>query len=234
MCNLLSGKKKTLYCRQFFILKRLIDILQNSKKKLYSCFVDFKQAFDTVWKAGLWRKLIDNGINGKRFDFIHNMYKHIKSKVTTHEGSSHFFGCNVGVRQGENLSLFLFSIFLNGLEVSLNSKGVSGVNINVTIDDIHIFLKLLLLLYADYTVLFSDDKDTLQYALNVFEDYCNEWQLTVNIQKTKIVNFSRGRANKRYRFTYQDKTIEIVDEYKYLGIFLGRRWTSKQTFLIKQ
>ena len=115
------------------------------------------------------------------------MCKNIKSKVTTLEGISNFFGCNVGVRQGENLSPFLFSIFLNDLEASLNSKGVSGVNINVTTDDIHIFLKLLLLLYAAETVIFSDDKDTLQYALNVFEDYCNEWHLTVNIQKTKTV-----------------------------------------------
>ena len=138
----------------------------------------------------------------------------------THEGSSNFFGCNIGVRQGKNLSPFLFSIFLNYLEASLNSKGVFGVSITVTTDDILIFLKLLLLLYADDTVIFSDDKDTLQYAfLNVFEDYCNEWHLTVNIQKTKIVIFSRGRANKTHRFTYQDKTTEIVDDYKYLGIF---------------
>ena len=69
----------------------------------------------------------------------------------------------------KNLSPFLFSIFLNDLEASLNSNGVSGVNINVTPDDIHIFLKLLLLLYADDTVMFSDDKDTLQYALNVLK-----------------------------------------------------------------
>ena len=38
-----------------FILKCLIDISQSSKKKLFCCFVDFKQAFDTVWRADLWR-----------------------------------------------------------------------------------------------------------------------------------------------------------------------------------
>ena len=36
-----------------FILKSLIDIVQSQKKKLYSCFIDFQQAFDTVWRAGL-------------------------------------------------------------------------------------------------------------------------------------------------------------------------------------
>ena len=94
-----------------FILKSLIDLVQDQKKKLYCCFVDFQQAFDTVWRAGLWRKLIENGINGKCFDFIYNMYKDIKSKITTSKGSTNFFSCNIGVRQGENLSPFLFSIF---------------------------------------------------------------------------------------------------------------------------
>ena len=36
-----------------FIVKSLIDIVRSSKKKLYCCFVDFKQAFDTVWREGL-------------------------------------------------------------------------------------------------------------------------------------------------------------------------------------
>ena len=70
-----------------------------------------------------------------------------------------------------------------------------------------------MLLYADDTMIFSDDKDTLQYALNVFEDYCNEWRLTVNIQKTKAVIFNKGRTIKKYQFTYQNKVIEIVDEH---------------------
>ena len=105
-----------------FILKSLIDISQSSKKKLFCCFIDFNQAFDTVWTAGLWHRLTHHGIKGKCFDFIHNMYKNIKPKITTNEGSSQFFNCNVGVRQGENLSPFLFSIFLNDLEDYLVSK----------------------------------------------------------------------------------------------------------------
>ena len=85
------------------------------------------------------------------------------------------------------MSPFLFSIIVNYLKCSLNSKGVSGVNLDVTTDNVHVFLKLLLLMYADDTVILSDDKDTLQYALNAFEDYCNGWHLTENIQKTKDV-----------------------------------------------
>ena len=57
------------------------------------------------------------------------MYNNIKSRVTTNAGSSEFFSCNVGVRQGENLSLFLFSIFLNDLQDYLIVRQASGVDI---------------------------------------------------------------------------------------------------------
>ena len=44
-------------------------------------------------------------------------------------------------------------------------------------DDIVIFLKLLILLYADDTVLVT--------LLIFFSDYCNEWKLRINVEKTK-------------------------------------------------
>ena len=47
-----------------FIIKSLIDIAKANKLKLFSCFIDFKQAFDTVWRSGLWHKLSDCNING--------------------------------------------------------------------------------------------------------------------------------------------------------------------------
>ena len=44
-----------------FVLKCLMDIMQANKKKIFCCFIDFKQAFDTVWRAGLWKKLFRRG-----------------------------------------------------------------------------------------------------------------------------------------------------------------------------
>ena len=88
----------------------------SNKKKLYCAFIDFKQAFDTVWRDGLWGKILKSGIDGKCVRFIQNMYKGIKSKVQIGHDVSDYFMCKVGVRQGENLSPFLFSIYINDLE----------------------------------------------------------------------------------------------------------------------
>ena len=72
-------RKKYSTIDNLFIIKNLVDIVKSSKTKLYCCFVDFKQAFDTVWRNGLWTKMFKNQINGKWFNVIYNLYKDIKS-----------------------------------------------------------------------------------------------------------------------------------------------------------
>ena len=214
-----------------FIIKCLIDIVRARKKKLFCCFIDFKQAFDTVWRKGLWYKMLESKINGKCFNIIYNLYQDIKSKITTKEGSSCLFNCTLGVWQGEILSPFLFCIFLNDLETFLHQNNVSPIRLNVNNEEIMIFLKLFLLLYADDTVLFSDNEIDMQQALSVFETYCKEWKLTVNTEKTKIVIFGQGRKTNAYHFTINMKEIEITKDYKYLGILFaqsGSLLTSKK------
>jgi hypothetical protein len=45
-----------------FVLKTLIDkYTQQGSKHLYTCFVDFRKAFDTVWHIGLLYKLRNSG-----------------------------------------------------------------------------------------------------------------------------------------------------------------------------
>jgi hypothetical protein len=44
------------------------------------------------------------------------MYQNIKSRIQYNKETLNYFECNAGVRQGENLSPFLFSLYLNDLE----------------------------------------------------------------------------------------------------------------------
>ncbi len=48
-----------------FILCTLTEQAIFQKKKLYTCFVDFKKAFDTVLRDLLWQVLEGLGINGR-------------------------------------------------------------------------------------------------------------------------------------------------------------------------
>lgn len=209
-----------------FVLKSLIDIAKLQHNKLYCCFVDFKQAFDTVWRVGLWHKLRLNGFKGKCYNLIKNLYEDIKSKVSTREGNTDLFDCTIGVRQGENLSPFLFSIFLNDLEDYLFQKNVNGITCDFDLQETNIYLKLIILLYADDTVIFSDSENGLQHALNMFSEYCNKWRLTVNTSKTKIIIFnSRGKPKPTLKFSLNGHGIDIINEYKYLGIYFSQSGT---------
>ena len=109
-----------------FILHSLIEIIKSNKSKLFCAFIDFKQAFDTVWRNGLWSKLMQININGKCLRFMINMYTDIKSRITTSEGTPAFLPCLIGLRHGEYLSPLLFSIHLSDLRHYLDTNMVPG------------------------------------------------------------------------------------------------------------
>lgn len=83
-------------------------------------FVDFEKAFDNVLRKALWFKLLSHDICGKMFNIIFNMYSHIKSRIVYNNETS-------TLRQGENMSAFLFSMYLNDLHDFLNESDVQGL-----------------------------------------------------------------------------------------------------------
>ena len=56
------------------------------------------------------------------------------------------------------------------------------------------FIKFIIILYADDTVIMSETEEGLQQALLNFEQYCDLRKLKVNTQKTKIVIFSKRKT----------------------------------------
>ena len=48
-----------------FILHTLISIYFSFGKKLFCSFIDFKSAFDTVWRIGLWQKMQKSNVQRK-------------------------------------------------------------------------------------------------------------------------------------------------------------------------
>ena len=126
---------------------------------------------------------------------------------------SDFYESNVGLLQGEVLSPVLFSLFINDLEIFLQQNPNAGL----TLEQISLYL----LLFADDALFFSDTVEGLQSSLTYLEMYCNKWDLTVNIDKTKIVVFRKGGTlNSQEKWNVDDE-IEIVNSFNYLGIVLS-------------
>lgn len=172
------------------------------------------------------------------------MYLNIKSCVSTNNENSGFFFSNCGVRQGDNLSPVLFSMFLNDLEDHMISDRTNGITIDCDNEDFSIYFSILILLYADDTVILADNAEAFQDCLNSFNDYCSDWKLTVNTSKTKVLIFG-ARKTSSFSFHLGNSKLDIVDMYKYLGIFFFSVWkfsertqtychTSKQSYALTE
>ena len=74
-------------------------------KKLYLCFVDFSKAFGRVWRDGLLVKLLRHGVGGKFYGSVKQMYLNTISAVKINNSITTTFKSEVGVKQGDNLSL---------------------------------------------------------------------------------------------------------------------------------
>ena len=64
----------------------------------------------------------------------------------------------------------------------------------------------------------AESAEQLQTALNQLNEYCGQWNLKINTDKTKIVIFSRGKVRKFPIFKINEAEIEVVFEYTYLGV----------------
>ena len=79
-----------------------------------------------------------------------------------------------------------------------------------------------ILLYADDIALIANSEGELQTLLNALEQWGKHWQLKVNNLKTNIVHFrNRGKKCTQYLFTFDDKELNKVNQYKYLGFWLN-------------
>ena len=118
---------------------------------------------------------------------------------------------NVGLKQGDSLSPTLFNIFLNDIGEKLNNKNTYPLKLGQH--------NLNHLLFADDLLLISETSSGLQNCLEQLSNFCNKWKLNVNINKTKAMIFSKGKKDfTKFKFTFQDIQIDIVEKYKYLGI----------------
>ena len=212
-----------------FILHAVISHMLNQGKKLYCTFVDFTKAFDYVVRENLWFKLIKLGLRGQILNIIKAMYNSVKSRVKFCNQLGNGFCCALGVRQGECLSPLLFSLFLNDIEDQFLRSGLEGIDINM--------FKVFMLLYADDIVIFANSAEDLQISLDLLAEYCTRWKLKINVAKTKVIVFRKGGMLPRdIAFYYQGKRLEIVNSFKYLGVFftVGGSFSEAQNTLAGQ
>eukprot|EP00745_Piridium_sociabile_P040709 TRINITY_DN7896_c0_g1_i1.p1 TRINITY_DN7896_c0_g1~~TRINITY_DN7896_c0_g1_i1.p1 ORF type:complete len:546 (-),score=34.17 TRINITY_DN7896_c0_g1_i1:81-1496(-) len=147
---------------------------------------------------------------------VKSIYEVVKAKVRANDEVTDSFMCPRGLKQGDNCSPILFALFINELANDIAQSGKHGVSLSPDL------IQILIMLFADDVVLLSTTIVGLQRQLNILCNTANRLNLTVNHEKSKIVIFRNGgHIASREKWFYGSVRLEIVNQYKYLGIILS-------------
>ncbi len=81
------------------------------------------------------------------------------------------------ISYGENLSPLLFAFYVNDLQEKLIEFNCNYLDFDNQF--LNVYLKLLVLIYADDTVLLCESEANMKQALTALHRYCSEWKLKV-------------------------------------------------------
>ena len=198
-----------------FTLFSLINKYLKKGQYLYTCFVDFHKAFDSINRDKLKYKLEMFGIKGKFLDIVASMYNSTQVSLSYNQNISTPFKTTLGLKQGDILSTTFFNLFINDLPMILeNQKTHLEEDKNPDLFKTRISS----LLFADDLAIFSLTQNGLQEKLDILEKYCRQWDLELNLKKTKVMIFNKqGSVIRKFKFYYGSKEIDTTNQYTYLG-----------------
>ena len=186
------------------------------KKRVFACFVDYRKAFDTVCREALMYKLNHLGIGGKFFDCLKNMYSNSVTRIKLIQKLSETIDVTIGTEQGHPMSPELFKIYIYDLSINLAALE------DLSVPELNGF-PVNHMLWADDLILLALDHQSLQKELDCLNEFASKWELSINIDKTKIMVFNSSSRvlNCSYGFKLGQLDISLTRSYCYLGIQLS-------------
>jgi hypothetical protein len=201
-----------------FTLNALIEKQFSRNMKLYVAFIDFRKAYDMVNRNILYTVLFRAGIKGKMLELIKAIYNTVKACVKGSNGTTEYFDCLQGLKQGCTLSPILFSILINELANDIINNGRHGMSLGAAEID------LFLLLFADDLTLLASTIVGLQNQLNYLQASASRLGLVVNLEKSQIVVFRKGGyLAAKEKWSIGSNKLKVVNAYKYLGLLFSSR-----------
>jgi len=102
-----------------FVLKHLVDrckVPGSPLKRMYTCFVDLRKAYDLGHRDLLLQCLWDLGVKGKMLGVVTSMYWQAPVTVKNGDRLGPSFNTTRGVKQGDPLCPLLFGLFIDRVE----------------------------------------------------------------------------------------------------------------------
>ena len=192
---------------QVFILRNIIEQVNEWQATLHLTFVDFEKAFDSVHRESLWLIMKKYGIPEKIVKIVKTFYEDFQCAVE-HQGEiCEWFQIKSGVKQGCNMSGFLFLIIMDWVMRRTVRHGENGIRWRFTskLDDLD---------FADDIATLSATKQQMQDKTRRMEEEAKRVGLKINTAKTKNMRIN-ARNQEKIKINGQD--IEETEEFTYLG-----------------
>jgi hypothetical protein len=188
-----------------FILKSMESGLQ-----VDSVYTDFSKAFDKVRHCLLLHKLSSSPIDPARCELLRSYLSGRIQHIRIGSCISSEIKVTSGVPQGSHLGPLCFVWFVN--EITL------------------IFKYVRVLFYADDLKLFlpigsSHDCLKIQSDLNRLARWCDENALPLNVNKCKVITFTRSISPVLFAYTIGPSTLGRVDSIADLGVIFDSKMT---------
>ena len=175
---------------------------------IYTAFIDFEEALDSLHKEYLWRIQRHYRIPQKIVNVIKILYTDIQCQVACNSHMTDSFSIKSGVKQGCILSPFLFIFAIDWLMTEITKDGNRGIRWTLTsiLEDLDCAY--------DIGLLSSRHKD-IQEKMDKLTKTAPHIRLKLNTAKTKLMR-NNYKTDNPITITNND-ALEEVQDFTYLG-----------------
>ena len=162
------------------------ELAEDMKQKKHGLMVslDFHKAFDSITHGYLFQVLRFKNFGPNIVTYIQRLYESATSKILINGNLTKDINLNRGVRQGDPLSLILFSLVIDKLleDIQLN-KEIAGHKLS------GLKTEFKCPAYADDLTLTLNNDYSYKVAIETINKFSNSSGLKLNHDKTQILNF---------------------------------------------
>nr|KAG5689679.1 hypothetical protein BaRGS_006304 [Batillaria attramentaria] len=179
---------------------------------LYSTFVDFQKAFDSVDREVIWKLMSHYGFPPKFVSIIRQLYEDATCQVIHNGKLTEPFTVRTGVRQGCILSPTIFLMVVDWVMRQATDSKRTGIQwtFSKQLEDLD---------FADDIALLSHKQQDAQEKLNRVAEEAEKTGLKINISKTEVM-----RVNHKQHDPIQlhQEDIKEVDKFIYLSSVVSK------------
>ncbi|VVC40817.1 Reverse transcriptase domain [Cinara cedri] len=199
---------------QIFIIRQVLQKMWEFDK-VYTLFVDFEKAYDSIHRPTLFNILKEFNMPRKLINLIKATMGNFELKIKIASSTSKSFKVTSDLRQGDALSLILFNLVLEKVVRDMNIS--EGITLGLS--------KIGLLAYSDDIAIIGDNIEIVKIHCKKLMDAASKVGLRINDGKTEYMKLNRRDRTYRHResMNVDGHIFHRVPQFKYLETWASRK-----------